>query len=511
VNIASLLRRVALMLPEAPAVAQGTNRALSYEAVARRVAQVAGALSSRGFPKGSHIALVMQNSPAYVEALLAIWHGGRVAVPINAKLHAREIAHILSDSKALAVIVTPDLETTIQAAVSGISSVREIFVTGTKSWQQMFQHDQQDLASCAPQDLAWLFYTSGTTGNPKGAMLTHENLMAMALGYLAEVDPVAATDCLLHAAPMSHGSGLYLVPHLLAGAKQVIPESGKFDPEEIASILPYHEGISFFAAPTMVKRLIAAPSIQSRDLHHLKTIVYGGGPMYGNDLKAALKLLGNNRLVQIYGQGESPMTISVLGKAQHGLISHPNWERRLASVGIPQAIVEVRVADKNDRSLPVTEQGEILVRGATVMKGYWQNPAATAETLRGGWLHTGDLGSFDEAGFLTLHDRSKDLVISGGSNIYPREVEEVLLCYPGVNEAAVIGVPDAEWGEVLVAFIVAARTITSQELDQYCLNHIARFKRPKRYEFVAALPKNNYGKVVKNDLRSLLNNSTRVE
>lgn len=491
------------MSPEAPAVAQGATPAVSYGDLARRVARLSGALSAKGFAKGDHIAVVMQNCPAYLEVLLAIWHGGRVAVPINAKLHPREMAHILSDSGAVAVFVTPDLDSTVQSAVTTMSTVRELFVTTGNAWQQLFQYDQQSIISCAAQDLAWLFYTSGTTGNPKGAMLTHGNLMAMALGYLAEVDTIAPTDCLFHAAPMSHGSGLYLVPHLLAGAKQVVPESGKFDPEEIADLLRHHQGVSFFAAPTMVKRFIAGPGLHDGNLGHLKTIVYGGGPMYVSDLKAALKVLGN-RLVQIYGQGESPMTISVLSKAHHSLVDHPQWEHRLGSVGVPQAIVEVKIADEADRSLSPKRQGEILVRGPTVMSGYWRNPAATAETLRGGWLHTGDLGSLDEAGFLTLHDRSKDVVISGGSNIYPREVEEVLLCHPGVAEAAIIGAPDPEWGEVPVAFIVTRHPVTPQELDGYCLNHIARFKRPKRYEFVATLPKNNYGKVAKNELRSLL-------
>ncbi len=490
------------MSPEAPAIAHGASAAVSYGDIARRVARLSGALSARGFTKGDHVAVIMQNCPAYLEVLLAIWHGGRVAVPINAKLHPREIAHIVADSGASAVFVTPDLESALQPVLAETPTVREVFVTAGKPWQLLFQHDQPAMVSCENQDLAWLFYTSGTTGNPKGAMLTHGNLMAMALGYLAEVDTIAPTDCLLHAAPMSHGSGLYLVPHLLAGAKQVVPESGKFDPEEIAALLRHHQGVSFFAAPTMVKRFIAGPTLNEGDLRHLKTIVYGGGPMYVSDLKAALNVLGN-RLVQIYGQGETPMTISVLSKAHHNLVDHPQWEQRLGSVGVPQAIVEVKIADKTDRSMPVGEQGEILVQSPTVMSGYWGNPAATADTLRSGWLHTGDLGSLDEAGFLTLHDRSKDVVISGGSNIYPREVEEVLLCHPGVAEVAVIGVPDSEWGEVPIAFIVTRQPVTPEELDGYCLDHIARFKRPKRYEFVAALPKNNYGKVAKNELRSL--------
>jgi len=210
--------------------------------------------------------------------------------------------------------------------------------------------------------------------------------------------------------------------------------------------------------------------------------------------------------VQIYGQGESPMTITALARARHTDTAHPRYLERLASVGLPYANVEVRVADADDRTLPPGETGEVLVRGDTVMRGYWGNAEATAATLRGGWLHTGDMGAFDADGFLTLKDRSKDMIISGGSNIYPREVEEVLLRHAGVAEVSVVGAPHADWGEEVVAFIVARGgvSVTHDDLDRLCLEHIARFKRPKRYRFVEALPKNNYGKVLKTALRERL-------
>ena len=226
--------------------------------------------------------------------------------------------------------------------------------------------------------------------------------------------------------------------------------------------------------------------------------------MYVADCKAALARFGN-KLVQIYGQGESPMTISCLDKALHADTSHPRYEERLASVGHAFTGVEIMVADRDDNPLPAGEIGEILVRGDTVMAGYWNNPAASAETLRHGWLHTGDVGSLDQDGFLTLKDRSKDVIISGGSNIYPREVEEVLLRHPAVSEVSVVGQADAEWGEIVVAFIVARGAAPdSAELDALCLDNIARFKRPKRYVVVDALPKNNTGKVLKTSLRELL-------
>jgi long-chain acyl-CoA synthetase len=247
-------------------------------------------------------------------------------------------------------------------------------------------------------------------------------------------------------------------------------------------------------------------------LDGLKTIVYGGGPMYLQDINRALEVLGP-RFVQIYGQGESPMTITALSRFHILDSAHPRHDERLASVGVAQAAMEVRVADENDASLAAGEVGEVLVRGDAVMKGYWRNPEATAETLRNGWLHTGDVGSLDQDGFLTLRDRSKDLIISGGANIYPREVEEVLLRHPDVSEVSVVGRPHEEWGEEVVAFVVARNgaALNEEELDRLCLDHIARFKRPRAYRFVSELPKNNYGKILKTELRSMLKAVTGSE
>jgi long-chain acyl-CoA synthetase len=227
--------------------------------------------------------------------------------------------------------------------------------------------------------------------------------------------------------------------------------------------------------------------------------------MYLADLREAVATLGN-RLAQIYGQGESPMTITTLSKAHHADARHPRHEERLHSVGRPHSVVEVTVRDPEGRELAPGEVGEVCVRGDVVMSGYWGNDSGTAGALRGGWLWTGDLGAFDGDGFLTLKDRSKDLIVSGGSNIYPREVEEVLLAHPAVAEASVVGRPDREWGEVVVAFVVARGAAPPvADLDRLCLEHIARFKRPREYRFVERLPKNNHGKVVKNELRESLN------
>lgn len=504
-NAASLLERAGRAHRELPAVALGADTLFTYGGLATRAAVLAGSLQARlGLGRGDRVAVVMGNHPAYVEILYACWWAGLAAVPINAKLHEREVRYILDASGAGAVFATSGLAAAAGRAAAGLPAAPAVIDVAARDYARLLTGDPAAMAAVDGEELAWLFFTSGTTGRPKGAMLTHRVLQAMTLSYFADVDAVRPGEAILHAAPMSHGSGLYALPHVAAAATQVIPESGGFDPEEVARLLPAHPGTAMFAAPTMVKRLVEHPVAAGADTRNLKTVVYGGGPMYVADLKRAIETFGQV-FVQIYGQGESPMTITCLTRDDHRNTAHPRHEARLASVGRPHAVVEVRVADEQDNPLPPGEAGEVLVRGDSVMPGYWQAPEATAETLRGGWLHTGDVGVMDADGYLTLKDRSKDVVISGGANIYPREVEEVLLRHPGVVEAAVLGRPHPQWGEEVAAFVVARRDsaepATQAALENLCLSEIARFKRPRRWYFVDALPKNNYGKVLKTELR----------
>lgn len=495
-NLAVWMARAGLAHRTLPALAVGARMVRNYAEAARRTAALAAALRGRmGLAVGNRVAIVAKNSPDYVESLFAIWHAGLVAVPINNKLHASEVAYILENSESRMVFGSADLAATIaQANKEGVPAIE----FGSRAFEALIGEEMAPIHAAAPDDLAWLFYTSGTTGRPKGAMLSHRNLQAMALGYFGSIGRVRPGDAILHAAPMSHGSGLYMLPHVAMAAANVVPESGGFDPEEIFKTIARWPGTSMFAAPTMVKRMIRHGA--ALDPTNLKTLIYGGGPMYVEDAQAALRRLGP-RLVQIYGQGESPMTIACLDRETIGNDTHPRWLERLGSVGLAFPNVEVRVGDAADEPCPAGENGEVLVRGDPVMLGYWRNPEATAETLRYGWLHTGDVGALDEDGYLTLKDRSKDLIISGGANIYPREVEEVLLQHPKVEEVSVIGRRDAEWGEVVVACFVGEAT--PAELDALCLEKMARFKRPKEYVRMEALPKSNYGKVLKTELRAL--------
>ena len=505
-NLASWVERNGKRLRDEPAIAYGVQVHASWGQFAARTAAVAAGLGTRlGLRPGDRVGIVMSNRPEYLEALYAIWHAGLVAVPVNSRLHRDEIAYVLEHSGTSVVLTDTEHAGDVEPLVARLERLSAAVVVPGPQWDKITGCSPTALVDRAPDDAAWLFYTSGTTGRPKGATLTHRNLLMMSLSYFADIDPITAEDCVLHAAPLSHGSGLYGLPHVARGAVSVFPEPGGLDGEQLAALLRRWSGMSFFAAPIMVKRLAADPALAGADLTRLKTVIYGGAPMYLADLEDALAVFGP-RLAQIYGQGETPMTITALSKADHADREHPRWRERMASVGFPRTDVEVRVVDEDGRGLPLGEVGEVVVRGDVVMAGYWEQPDDTEETLRRGWLHTGDVGSLDADGCLTLRDRSKDLIISGGMNIYPREVEEVLLGHPAVEAVAVVGRPDPEWGEAVVAFIVAARGTPPavEDLDRTCLDRIARFKRPKDYHFVEKLPTNAYGKVLKRELRQLL-------
>jgi len=398
----------------------------------QRTRAIAAGLQASGAAQGDRVAIYMDNVPDYLPVFYGIWWMGAVAVPINAKLHPREVAWILQNAEASVVFATAAKASELR----DIGATVQIIDTDSAAYSDLAStRAEQPCASAAPDDLAWLFYTSGTTGRPKGVMITHGMIEAMALSYFADADEVRAEDAALYAAPMSHGAGLYNVMHVLKGARHVFPVSRGFDPAEIFELSEHHGSVHMFAAPTMVKRLTDVGKASGQRGTGIRTIVYAGGPMYLADITRAVDWFGDI-FVQIYG--------------------------------------------------------------------YWRNPEATAKTLKGGWLWTGDMGRMDDAGYVTMVDRSKDMIISGGSNVYPREVEEVLLTHPSVREVSVVGRPHPEWGEEVVAFVVCDGALDAPALDALCLEQIARFKRPKDYFALPELPKNNYGKVLKTELRAQL-------
>ena len=506
-NLAEWLVRTARRFPNAPALLKGKNVEADYAKFAARVANLASALQARlGIRPGDRIAIVMSNCVEYFELLYATWFAGAVVVPINFKLHAKEAAWIIEHAEAKVVFVSESVAAELIPLIETLPELAAAFVFESREFGELRTSEPMPApVSRGRDDLAWLFYTSGTTGRPKGVMISNGNLHAMAFSYFVDVDEVPTADAALYAAPMSHGAGLHNFMHIMRGARHVVPEGGGFDAGEVLALARSLRNISMFAAPTMVRRLVDLAKKEGSNGDGIRTIVYGGGPMYVADIEEAVAVMGP-RFVQIYGQGESPMAITALSRSLVSDRSHPRWRERLGSVGVAQSCVEIRIGDENGHPLPQGEVGEILVFGAPVMLGYWRNPDATAKTIRNGWLWTGDVGSMDGDGFLTLKDRSKDLIISGGSNIYPREVEEALLLHPAVHEVSVVGKPSEEWGEDVVAFVVAkpGAKVDISDLDRHCLEHIARFKRPKCYIVETELPKNNYGKVLKTELRARL-------
>jgi long-chain acyl-CoA synthetase len=503
VNAALLLERAASAAPDRTAVFLGTRPLHTYRGLRDRAATLAAALPGLGCSVGDRVAVVMDNRPEYLEVLFAAWWAGVAVVPINAKLHPSEVGWILQDADVRLLITDRPHADGLKAVSPEVPQL----LADTADYDALVSSPRpvRQPASALVTDLAWLFYTSGTTGRPKGVMIGHRQLLAMALSYHAQIDSLGPDDRSLYAAPMSHGAGIYSVAFILHGSGHVFPISARFDAAETCDLARSLGRVSLFAAPTIVNRLAAHVTTSGSPVKGtaaFRTIVYGGGPMYVEDLVRAREAMGDC-FAQMYGQGESPMTITTLERTVIADDDHPDWRRRVASVGKAFALCDVAVVDPAGTRLPAGATGEIVVRGDTVMLGYWRNPEATASTIRDGWLWTGDLGSLDEEGYLTLKDRSKDVIISGGTNIYPREVEEVLLAHPGVTEASVIGCPDPEWGESVVACVVVDDpSVDAPVLDEFCRARIAGFKRPKRYHFLEILPKNNNGKVLKTDLRT---------
>jgi fatty-acyl-CoA synthase len=488
-NLFTVLDQAAARFGDRGAVYHGKRRLYTWLELRERALRIATTIRAHG-TAGARIAIASENRPEIVELMFAIWAAECVLVPINHKLYPREMVQILDDAGVSQVFASQKIAARLAATLTGVP-IENLDTQGYSHWSAAPPSVRPSTDSST---LAWLFYTSGTTGRSKGAMLTHRSLTAMTVAHLADIDNPDEECSLIHGAPMSHGSGLYILPYVLRGARQVVPASSAFDPNEFLDLCEHHPSSSAFLAPTMVQRLVETGRGRPGNL---RTIVYGGGPMYVESLKKAMAAFGPV-FAQIYGQGESPMTITGLRRADHQTAD----DAILGSVGYARSGMEVAVLRADGAPAATDEVGEIVCRGDALMSGYWNNPDATHDTLKNGWMYTGDMGSFDARGYLTLRDRSKDVVISGGSNIYPREVEEVLLEHPGVSEACVVGARDAEWGEVVVAFIVGSAD--ADELDAHMLQRIARFKRPKRYLFVDHLPKNSYGKVLKRDLRTRL-------
>jgi acyl-CoA synthetase (AMP-forming)/AMP-acid ligase II len=495
-NVYSMLADAIRRRANDTAVKWGSRRQ-TYREFDGTCAALGAWFAAKGCSRGDRILLFIRNGFEFPALLLATMRCGLVVVPVNAKLHPREVAWIASDAEPGLIIThaehMEDLRGALPPGFQGELVAIEDFSLPAP------EYAPGPAAEVEPDDPAWIFYTSGTTGKPKGATLTHRNIIACTVNCLADVFDFREDDRVLHVAPLSHGSGIYLIPSLARGAENIIYDRAGFRPDEVFdTVVELSITVIAFVAPTMIVRLLeAAPR---DDIGSLRGVIYGGATIHLEHIRAAVTRFGPI-FHQLYGQGEAPMTISYLPGAEHLDAA----DETLVSAGHIRAGVEVRIVDEEGNIASPGEDGEICVRGDVVMKGYWRNQEATAKALRGGWLHTGDIGRFDSGGRLRVLDRRHDTIISGGTNIYPKEIEDVIAAIPGVREVIAFGVADAEWGEsVAVAIVSDDPALDEPAVLAFCKTNLANFKKPKRIVFMNELPKNAYGKVLRRDLRELL-------
>ena len=489
----AFLRASAARYPRRTAVAY-ENQSLTYAELDSRVDGLARSLTELGLVTGDRVVLWLRNCPEFVETLFACWKLGLVAVPVNARLLPANIAFHAEDCEAAALVHGPEFA----AGASEVPVGRRIGVAGSGGvgYEDLVARGQSapDQTREVPDDAAaWIFYTSGTTGRPKGAVLTHANLTFVTVAWCADLYCLQPEDVVLHCAPLSHGAGFHLLVAAARGAQSVLHDS--FQPPAVREAVGRYGVTATWLVPTQIRMLLDDGGLDRADRSSLRRVIYGGSPIARADLDEAMARIGGV-FCQLYGQGESPMTITYLRPEDHSV-----GGQVLSSAGVARTGMQVRVTNERGVALPPGEVGEILVRGPAVMSGYWRRPDATAETLQDGWLRTGDLGRLDERGYLYVLDRLKDVIITGGANVYAREVEDVLLGHVRVRDAAVFGIPHRVWGEAVTAVVVGDTSLTEHDVMMFCREHLADYKRPKQIRMVAEIPRNAYGKVLKRQLR----------
>jgi fatty-acyl-CoA synthase len=497
-TMSDLIARHARTAGEAVAFRAG-DAAWTWAESDARVSRLANALAARGVGAGDRVAVLGLNSVPLVEAMAATLRLGAVCVPVNFRLVADEVAYLLADSGAVAVVVDEALAPVVEAARAQAPSVAAV-VTIDAGFEDLLAASAEEHAELAVDDgaPAFIMYTSGTTGRPKGAVLTHRNLLLHAYSNLVHVGTSGDDRVGLSGAPLFHiagVSGFYL--NLVVAATTVLTPSGGFDPAAMVNLLERERVSSCFFVPAQWAAICAVPGLAERDLSALRRISWGAAPASTALLRTMIDTFPQAEVVTAFGQTEcSPVTCLLRGE---------DSIRKIGSVGTPMLNVEVRVVDDEMNDVPCGAVGEIVYRGPLVMSGYWNKPEETAEAFRGGWFHSGDLVRQDQDGYFYVVDRKKDMIISGGENIYCAEVENVLAGHPKVGDVALIGVADPTWGEAPLAIIAPrdpADPPTAAEVDAFCREHLAAYKRPRDVVLVDALPRNPSGKVLKTQLRA---------
>jgi acyl-CoA synthetase (AMP-forming)/AMP-acid ligase II len=509
-NLARLLTWTARRLPQAPAL-RWRERVWSWAELDERVDRLAAALRAQGVAPGDRVLVHSRNSNVMFEAVWACWKAGAVFVPTNVRLTPAEAAYLGAASGAVAMLRDHGFTAHADAVRDASPACRLVLAVGDA---RVDEQDLEALIAATPRPLpdheadvaadhpAWFFFTSGTTGRPKAAVLTHGQMGFVVNNHLADLMPgLTEQDVSLVVAPLSHGAGIHALAQVARGACSVLLPGERMDAGEAWRLIAEHGVTNMFTVPTILNMLAAHPDAAPHALRH---VIYAGAPMYRADQKRALERLGPC-LVQYFGMGEVTGNITVLRPDQHSL---DDADPRAGSCGVARTGMDLAILDPEGQRLPPGETGEICVRGPAVFAGYHENPGANAAAFRDGWFHTGDLGHLDAQGFLFITGRASDMFISGGSNIYPREVEEALLTHPQVLECAVVGVPDAKWGEVGVACVVPRGAAPDPAaLLAHLAPLLARYKHPHRFVFWEELPKSAYGKVPKSLLRGKLDAS----
>ncbi|WP_181782220.1 long-chain-fatty-acid--CoA ligase [Pseudonocardia pini] len=498
-TMSDVLARWSRVTPDAEAfVDGGTGLRRTYREVDDRVTRLADALTAGGVRPGDRVAVLGLNSIPLVEAYIATLRAGGVCVPVNFRLVADEIAYALTDSGAVAAVVDEALLPQLEKARAQAPAVSQVITLGTDLDETLAAASPEYRELPVPDEAtAYIMYTSGTTGRPKGAMLSHRNLYLHAFSSAVHLGSTGSRSVWLSGAPLFHIAGLAgMLPSLLTGGATIIAPSGGFDPAETVALLEREKVTSCFFVPAQWAAIVALPDIADRDLSALTKLSWGAAPASTTLLRKMIDTFPAADVVTSFGQTEcSPVTTTLKGE---------DAIRKIGSVGTPMVNVEVRVVDEEMNDVPQGVVGEIVYRGPLVMSGYWDKPAETAEAFRGGWFHSGDLVRQDEDGYYYVVDRKKDMIISGGENIYCAEVENVLAAHPQIGDVALIGVPDPKWGETPLAVVVPADPAappTLESIEAHCREHLAGYKRPRRVAIVEALPRNPSGKILKTVLR----------
>jgi len=501
-TIADQIARHARTIPDQRAVTfEGAH--LTWRQLDERTSRLANALRQRGTGRGDRVAVLGLNRTEVLEAYFAAVRLGAICVPLNFRLAADELAHALADSGSRIAVVDAALAEPLAKAREQVPDVEHRLVFGSSAADDDYE---RALAQASPEcdelrvdehDAAFLMYTSGTTGRPKGAVLTHFNLLMHAFSQIAHTGVAPEDRVWLAAAPLFHIAGLSgMLPTLLLGGRTVVLPTGQFDPVATADLMEREQVTSTFMVPAQWQALCSLPDLGERDFSALKRIAWGAAPAPTSLIRAMLDAFPAAEVSTVFGQTEcSPVTTELRGA---------DAARKIGSIGTPMLNVEARVVDDEMRDVPRGEVGEIVYRSPMVMREYWNKPAETAEAFRGGWFHSGDLVRQDSEGYFYVVDRKKDMIISGGENIYCAEVEDVLAAHPRIREVALIGVPHEKWGETPLAVLSpehGTAAPTADELRDWCADRLASYKRPREVAVLPELPRNPSGKVLKTRLR----------